>query len=150
VIVKIKDLFSREKNTDHYGGLFNVTLWNSDGKIMKRVDPVGLTFGAHYGTKEKIYTKLKTTLENVLVEEGGEWSQQKLGPVGEGDKTIRVKMLETEYVKTPQREVRNVTDYLAEVEVKGAGKALRWSMGGEVPPPEGGNPDTHTYWEFAE
>ena len=33
VISKVKDTFSREKNTDHYGGQFSVILWNNKGKV---------------------------------------------------------------------------------------------------------------------
>ena len=36
VIAKIKNLFSRDKNTDHYAGLFNVFLWNDGVAIHKR------------------------------------------------------------------------------------------------------------------
>jgi hypothetical protein len=146
VVTKVKDTFSRDKKTDHYGGLFNVLVWNNGGKITKRLDPVGLTFGEHYGTDEKIYTKLKYTRPNVLVQEGGEWSQVQLEPLSEDQKTIRVKMLETELIKKGGGEpVRNVTDYVAEVQVTAAGKPTQWEVDGEQVGPGA----LHTYWEWA-
>jgi hypothetical protein len=147
VIKDIKKTFSRDKNTDHFGGLFNVLLWNNNGKLVKRLDPVGLTFGEHYGTDEKIYTKLKYTRPNVLVQEGGEWSQVQLEPLSEDQKTIRVKMLETEFIKKPGAEpVRNVTDYLAEIQVTAGGKVSLWELAGEQVGPGA----LHTYWDWAE
>ena len=69
VIVKIKDIFSRQAKTDHYGGQFNLLVWNNGGKIIKRLDPIGLTFGEHFGTDLKIYSKLKATRSNVLLKD---------------------------------------------------------------------------------
>lgn len=146
-ITKIKDLFSREKKTDHYGGLFNVLVWNNKGKIVKRIDPVGLTFGEHYGTDVKVYTKLKNTLNNALVQDDkGQWSEMVLSPLSDDFKTIRVKMLENEFVKLPDREVKNTTDYLADVQVLSGGKPLNWQLEGE----ETGVDDKHTYWNWAD
>jgi hypothetical protein len=147
VVTKVKETFAREKKTDHYGGLFNVMVWNSGGKISKRVDPVGLTFGEHYGIDPKIYTKLKYTRPNVLVQdEGGDWNELKLAPVSDEEDAVRVKMLETEYVKGGDVVVRKVTDYLADVMVTADGKPLTWELGGE----QTGPGELHTYWEYAE
>ena len=148
VLKDIKKTFSRDKNTDHFGGLFNIILWNNNGKLVKRLDPVGLTFGEHYGTDEKIYTKLKYTRPNVLVQDdGGEWSQVQLEPLSEDQKTIRVKMLETEFFKKPQGEpIRNTTDYLAELQVTAGGKVALWELAGEQVGPGA----LHTYWDWAE
>jgi hypothetical protein len=84
VVAKVKDTFSREKNTDHFGGLFNLIVWNNGGKITKRLDPVGLTFGEHYGVDAKIYTKLKYTRANVLEKDkAGGWNEVQFPPVDE-------------------------------------------------------------------
>jgi len=60
VIKDIKKIFARDKNTDHYGGLFNVLVWNNGGKIAKRVDPVGLTFGEHFGPIQRCTPRSRT------------------------------------------------------------------------------------------
>jgi hypothetical protein len=157
VVTKIKDLFSREKKTDHYGGLFNVVLWNNNGKIVKRLDPVGLTFGEHYGDKEKIYTKLKNTRNNVPVREAsGEYSLQALSPTNDEQTAVRVKMLENEYIKTPERDVKNTTDYLAEIVVTAAGKPLKWNLPDSAEQQSLGenvtriDDDIHRFWDWAE
>ena len=147
VVTKVKETFSREKNTDHYGGLFNVMVWNSGGKITKRVDPVGLTFGEHYGVDPKIYTKLKYTRPNVLVQDdGGDWNEMQLAPVSDEEDMVRVKMLETEYIKGGDNLVKKTTDYLVDVMVTAEGKPLTWELGGENTGPG----TLHTYWEYAE
>jgi hypothetical protein len=147
VVTKVKETFSREKNTDHYGGLFNIMVWNSGGKISKRVDPVGLTFGEHYGVDPKIYTKLKYTRQNVLEQDdAGDWNEIQLAPVSDDEDAVRVKMLETEYVKQPDGMVKKVTDYLVDVMVTADGEALTWELGGE----QTGPGTLHTYWEYAE
>jgi hypothetical protein len=147
VVTKIKDLFSRDKNTDHYCGLFNLIVWNNNGKLVKRLDPVGLTAGEHYGTDAKIYTKLKNTRANVMVRDAkGVLAEQSLSAISDDGLTIRVKMLETEYVKTPERNVRNTTDYLAELQLVANGKPVKWSLNGE----QSGVDDIHTYWDWAE
>lgn len=148
VITKIKDIFSREKKTDHYGGLFNVLVWNNNGKIVKRLDPVGLTFGEHNGTDVKIYTKLKNTRSNVMVADPnkpGEFAQQSLAPLSDDQATIRVKMLETEYTEEAGRKVRNVTDYLADIQVLDNGKPVKWNLEGDNP----GADEIHEYWDWA-
>ena len=148
VITKIKDVFSREKKTDHYGGLFNVLVWNNNGKIVKRLDPVGLTFGEHNGTDVKIYTKLKNTRSNVMVADPnkpGEFAQQSLAPLSDDQATIRVKMLETEYTQEAGRKVRNVTDYLADLQVLDNGKPVKWELQGDNP----GADEIHEYWDWA-
>jgi hypothetical protein len=152
VITKIKDTFSRQKNTDHFGGLFNVLVWNEGGKIKKRVDPVGLTFGEHFGNDEKIYTKIKFTRNNVFVQdEKGTWGAERMEPLSDDEKTLRVKMLETELLKKPgSNPTPKTTDYLAGVQVTAEGKSLKWKL-----PPEGpdgqvvGVDDIHTYWNYA-
>lgn len=146
LITKVKEIYAREKNTDHYGGQFTVVIWNDGGKIKKRLDPVGLTFGEHAGTGVKAYTKLKWTLTNVMEKaDDGEWALVQMVPISDDEKTLRIKMLETEIVKTPERPIRNVTDYLLEVQVTGAGKAQTWELEGE----NAGKSDLHTYWDYA-
>ena len=147
VVTKVKETFAREKNTDHYGGLFNIMVWNSGGKITKRLDPVGLTFGEHYGNDAKIYTKLKKTRSNVLVQDdGGDWNEVQLAPVSDEEDMVRVKMLETEYIKGGDNLVKKTTDYLVDVRVTAEGKPLTWELGGENTGPG----TLHTYWEYAE
>lgn len=151
VITKIKDMFPRGAKTDHYGGQFTVVLWNHGGKLTKRLDPVGLTFGEHFGTDVKIYTKLKNTRNNVLIQdEKGQWSQQSLTAVSDDDTTIRVKMLEIETIKGASEPTKHVTDYLAELQVNdlsgGKKTPLKWELEGE----QTGYDAIHTYWDFAD
>ena len=149
LITKVKDTFSREKKTDHYGGLFNVLVRNDNGKIVKRLDPVGLTFGEHYGTDAKIYTKLKFTRTNVFEQDpdNQEWYETQYGPLNDEEDAVRVKMLETEYIKTAEGDAnKKVTDYLADIKVYQGDKALKWATGGEHPGPG----TLHNWWEFAE
>jgi hypothetical protein len=149
VIKDVKNTFSREKKTDHYGGLFNVLVWNNNGKITKRLDPVGLTFGEHYGLDAKIYTKLKYTRNNVFEQDpdNKDWFETQYGPLNDDEDAVRVKMLETEYIKTPEGDAnKKVTDYLADVKVYQGDKALKWATGGEHPGPG----TLHTWWEYAE
>lgn len=147
LIVKIKDIFSREAKTDHYGGQFNLLVWNNAGKIVKRLDPIGLTFGEHNGTDLKIYSKLKATRVNVLVQEdSGEWTQQQLLPLDDNETAIRVKMLETE-PQPADKTTKHVTDYLTEIQVKdGTGKPMHWTLEGE----NTGYDVVHTYYDFAD
>src|SRR4029450_13150324 len=101
VVTKVHDTLSRAKNTGHFNGLFNIIVLNDGGKLVKRLDPVGLTFGEHFGTDEKIYSKIKYTRNNVLVPESDAedtaWFPQVFPPLSEDKQTVRVKMLETEY-----------------------------------------------------
>ena len=139
----------RAKGTDHLGGQFTVLVWNDGGKIVKRLDPVGLVFGEHYGTDVKIYSKLKNTRANVLVaDEGGSFFPQQLTPLSEDKGTVRVKMLETEFEKNAKtgRLIRNTADYVVELQVLAADKPVTWTLGGEVP----GETPIHTYWGWAE
>ena len=146
VIKDIGKSFSREKKTDHFSGMFTVYLWNNGGKIAKHVDPIGLTFGEHFGTDPKLYTKIKNTRPNVLVkEENGEWSEQQMGPLSE-DNGLRLKMTEVELIKKGPPAEKNTTDYLIEIVVKGAGQAIPWELGGEQPGPT----EVHKWWDFAE
>jgi len=149
VITKIKDLYAREKNTDHFGGQFTLIVWNNEGKLQKRLDPVGLTFGEHYGNDIKIYTKLKNTRNNVLVKnDQGQWEEQQLEPVNDDSTAVRVKSLETEYLKQDSgNPLRHTTDYLMEIKVLGADdKPLTWTAEGE----NTGIDAIHTYWMFAD
>jgi hypothetical protein len=149
VVTKVHDTLSREKNTDHYGGLFNILVRNEGGKIVKRLDPVGLTFGEHFGTDLKIYTKIKWTRNNVMsADKDGEFYNEQLKPISDDKQIVRVKMLETESVKVEGRTVplRNVTDYLADIQVVAGGKPQEWKLGGENVGPT----DVHMYWDFAE
>ena len=148
VVTKVKDTFSREKKTDHYGGLFNVLVWNNGGKIVKRLDPVGLTFGEHYGIDAKVYTKLKYTRPNVLdKDDAGDWNEVQFPPIDDDKpEVVRVKMLENEYVQDGEQKLRKTTDYLVDVRVTAAGKPLEWELGGE----QTGPGTLHTYWEYAE
>lgn len=148
VITDVKETFARDKNTDHYGGLFNLFIWNNGGKLYKRLDPVGLTFGEHAGIDPKIYTKLKFTRPNVLEKDkAGDWNEVQLEPVDyETPTVIRVKMLETEYVKQGEQNLRKVTDYLLDVRVLADGKPQEWELGGE----NTGISNLHTWWDYAE
>jgi hypothetical protein len=149
VISKIKDIFSREKNTDHYGALCSLIVWNNNGKLMKRLDPVGLTFGEHNGQDVKIYSKLKNSRNNVISKnEKGQWEMVQFEPTNDDSTEIRVKGLETEYV--PQaggaNPLRHVTDYLLGITVKGGGKALTWTAEDQQ-----NNEDAiHVYWNYAD
>jgi hypothetical protein len=128
--------------------MFNVLLWNN-GKLEKRLDPVGLTAGEHYGNDEKTYTKIKYTRNNVAVkDENDEYFPQVMPPISEDKQTVRVKMLETERVKVEGRAVpaRNVTDYLADIKVEAGGKPVEWKLAGENVGPS----EIHMYWDWAE
>ena len=148
VVTGVKETLSREKNTDHFGGMFNVLAWNNNGTLVKRLDPIGLTFGEHYGINEKIYTKLKWTLINVLVpDETGAYFPQQLPPVSEDKLTVRVKMLENDYFKNEKgRRAKNTTDYLADIQLLAGGKPVEWKLGNENVGPS----KVHIYWDWAE
>lgn len=147
VVTKIKNFYSRAKKTDHFGGQFTLILWNNGGKIVKRLDPVGLTFGEHYGTDIKIYSKLKNTRSNVLLKDDqNEWSEQTMEPISDDGNEVRVKELETEYVKQNGQNLRHVTDYLVGVTVTANEKPLSWSTEDEVT----GVDDIHRYWNYAD
>lgn len=147
VVAKIKDFYSRDKKTDHFGGQFTLILWNNAGKIVKRLDPVGLTAGEHNGIDPKIYSKLKNTRNNVLMKnEQNEWEEQQVEPVSDDGSAIRVKELENEYVNNNGQKLKHTTDYLVEVKVMANGKPLNWSTEGEVT----GIDAIHTYWQFAD
>jgi hypothetical protein len=149
VVTKIKDIYSRDKKTDHFGGQFNLIIWNNEGKLQKRLDPVGLTFGEHYGTDIKVYSKLKNTRNNVLLKnEQGQWEEQQLEPLNDDSTAVRVKELEIEYIKQAGgAPLRHTTDYIVEIKVVGAdGKPLTWNTEGEVT----GIDAIHTYWPFAD
>lgn len=150
VVAKVKDTYGRDKNTDHFGGLFNVIVWNQGGKLQKRIDPVGLTFGEHNGNDIKIYTKLKNTRNNVMSQnEQGKWEELQFEPTNDDATEIRVKGLETEFVPQPKggNPVRHVTDYLVGIQVLGGDdKPLTWT-----PEDQQNNEDAiHVYWNFAD
>ena len=67
-------------------------------------------------------------------------------PITEDKQTVRVKMLETEYFDDAGKKKRNVTDYLADLQVSAGGKPLEWKLGGENVGPT----QTHMWWDFAE
>jgi hypothetical protein len=149
LITTVKKILPHDKdNPDHYGGLFDILVWNNAGQSQKRVDPVGLTFGEHYGVDPKIYTKIKNTRANVMIKDDatGEWAEQQVTPLNDDQDALRVKMLETELIKTGPEPAKNTIDYLAEIQVKANGKALKWELGGIQTGPS----DLHTYWDFAE
>ena len=149
VIKDIKKIYSRDQKTDHYGEQFTLIVWNNNGKLVKRLDPVGLTFGQHYGNDEKIYTKLKNTRNNVLVKDDqGQWGEQQMEPLNDDQTAIRVKGLETEWVKQSSgNPIRHVTDYLVEIKVIGPdNKALSWNTEDE----QTGIDAIHTYWNYAD
>ena len=148
IVKDVKKTFSRELKTDHFGGLFNVMIWNNAGKIVKHLDPVGLTFGEHYGVDPKIYTKIKNTRPNVMMkdEATGEWSEQQLAPLTDDQMAVEVKMLETEMVTADGKPAKNTIDYVAELQVKADGKPIKWELGGMQPGPT----EVHAYWDFAE
>ena len=154
VVTAVKETLSRDKGTDHFNGLFNVLLFNDKGKLVKRVDPVGLTFGEHFGENEKIYTKIKHTRNNVSVKDAdGQYYPQSLPPISDDKLTIRVKMLETEFFKRPDgRRMKNVTDYLADLQVLSGGKPVEWKLAGENigKPPEEIWPTLRMWWDWAE
>ena len=129
VISKIKTIYSRDKKTDHYSANFTMILWNNGGKIMKRLDPVGLTFGEHNGLDEKIYTKLKNTRNNLIAKnEKGEWEMVQYEPTSDDASEVRVKGLETEMIKQPGgNPLRHVTDYLVGITVTADGKPVTWT-----------------------
>ena len=149
LVTGVKKILPHDKdNPDHYGGLFDILVWNNAGQIQKRVDPVGLTFGEHYGVDPKIYTKIKNTRANVMIKDDatGEWAEQQVTPLNDDQDALRVKMLETELIKSGAEPAKNTTDYLAEIQVKVSGKPLKWDLGGIQTGPS----DLHTYWDFAE
>ena len=148
VVTGVKETLSRDKNTDHFGGLFNVLVWNNNGTLVKRLDPVGLTFGEHAGDKEKIYTKLKWTRRNVKIpDENGEFFPTELTPLSEDKLTVRVKMLENEYFKNEKgRRTKNTTDYLADIRLSAAGQPVAWQLGNE----NKGQSQIHIWWDWAE
>jgi hypothetical protein len=149
VVTKIKDLYSREKNTDHFGGQFTLVVWNHGGKLMKRVDPVGLTFGEDNGVDVKIYSKLKLTRNNVIAKnEKGQWEMVQLEPTNDDSTEIRVKALETEMIPQPGgNPVRHVTDYLIGLQVLGPdGKPLTWTTEDQ----QNNEDNIHVYWNYAD
>ena len=149
IVKDIKKIYSREQNTDHFGGQFTLIVWNNAGKLVKRLDPVGLTFGEHYGNDIKIYSKLKLTRNNVLVKNPkGQWEEQQVEPVNDDQTVIRVKELETEYIKQPTgNPVRHVTDYLVEIQVLGGdSKPLKWNLEDD----QTGVDAIHEYWNYAD
>jgi hypothetical protein len=148
VIKNIKKEFSREKKTDHYGGLFTLIVVNDNGKLVKRVDPVGLTFGEHNGNDIKIYSKLKNTRNNVLMkDEKGQWGEEQLEPVSDDSNGLRIKELENELIKqADDKPLPHTTDYVLEISVLNGDKPQPWTAEGEQP----GVDDIHKFWLYAD
>jgi hypothetical protein len=149
VISKITDIFSREKKTDHYSAMGTLIVWNNNGKIMKRLDPVGLTFGEHNGLDVKVYTKIKNTRNNVISKnEKGQWEMVMFEPTNDDSTEIRLKGLETEFIPQPggANPLRHTTDYLLGITVQAGGKALTWT-----PEDQQNNADQiHVYYNYAD
>ena len=138
----IGDLFPKGKADAHVGA-FDVIVANVGGKLVKRVCPTGLIAGEHYGTGVKRYSKIKYTLENVIVKDAsGQFYEKQEAPVSDSEEEIRVKMLET--VKTDDG--KHVTDYLIDVRVTADGKAGKWMLNGDHPGPT----IIHDYFDWAE
>ena len=137
------------KSAEGYAGLFDVLLVNVGGKIEKRLTPVGLTSGQHYGTDAKVYSKLKYTRDNVLVQDpaDGSFYEVQLGPTTEEKDMVYIKSLETRFAKAAAGEPkRQVMDYVTGVQLlDGAGKPALWELGGENPGPS----IVHDYWDWA-
>ena len=153
VVIAVRETLSREKKTDHFGGLFNVLVWNNGGTVVKRLDPVGLTFGEHYGDKnEKTYTKIKHTMPDVnFPDETGQFYPKQMPPVSEDKQTVYVKMFEKDFIPLEKgRRLPNPTDYLAAVRVHAAGQPVPWKLGKEVQKQGLEQSLIHLYWEWAE
>jgi hypothetical protein len=157
IVTAVKDTLSREKKTDHFGGLFNILVWNNNGTLVKRVDPVGLTFGEHAGDDQKIYSKIKHTRDNVPVRDpSGAYYPQTMPPISEDKLTVRVKMLETEKFTKPDgtsaTPSKNVTDYLADLHVLVSGKPVEWKLAGAHIGEPGQEfwPAIKMWWDWAE
>ena len=102
VVAKVKDTFSRDKKTDHFGGLFNIIVWNNNGKITKRLDPVGLTFGEHFGIDAEDLHEAEVHPPQRAGAGQGRRLERGAVPAAwttTSQKTIRVKMLENEFIK---------------------------------------------------
>lgn len=153
VVTGVTDVLPQNKG-DRYGGLVDIIVYNDGGEIKKFATPAGLTSGDHFGPSpgsgagEKIYSKIKWTRPNVLMQTPeGQWYEKDLAPVTEKEDAVRIKMLETEVIKVEGQDepVRNVTDYLVDVRVSADGKALTWLLDGENPGPT----QIHDYWDWA-
>ena len=132
---------------DTYVGSFDVIVANIGGDVVKRIVPVGLVNGEHYGIKPKRYTKIKYTRENVLMKDAsGQWYEAQLEPVNLEEDRIRVKALEVEETVKGDEKVRNVTDYLFDVRVFKGKEATKWLLNGDHPGPS----IVHDYWDYAE
>jgi hypothetical protein len=125
-------------------GSFDLIVVNEGGKLNKRLTPAGLLTGEHYGWGVKRYSKIKYTLENVLVKDStGQWYEMQMPPTSEDELIVRVKMLEARGERnTPQR---HVTDYLVDLRVFEEGKAAKWRLAGDNP----GQSIVHDYWDWA-
>ncbi|MEX2212919.1 MAG: hypothetical protein WD768_02250 [Phycisphaeraceae bacterium] len=144
----IDELYPKGKG-DTFLGSFDVIVANVDGDVVKRIVPVGLLSGEHYGIKPKRYSKIKYTRENVLMKDAsGQWYEAQMDPVSLEEDRIRVKTLEVEMIKPAgaEAEVRNVTDYLFDVRVFKGKVATKWLLNGDHPGPS----IVHDYWDYAE
>ena len=151
VVTKIKDLYSREKNTDHFGGQFTLVVWNHGGKLMKRVDPVR----AHLRRRQRRHF-VKIIQAQAHPQQCHR--QKRKRPVGDGaaradQRRLRPKSasrrLETEMI--PQaggNPVRHVTDYLIGLQVLGPdGKPLTWTSTEDQ---QNNEDNIHVYWNYAD
>jgi hypothetical protein len=142
IVAGIKQLFPAGKG-DRFGGLVDVIVINEGGKLKKFATPVGLTTGDDFGIRDKVYSKIKYTRENVMIkDENGQWYEVQMDPVApDTEDMVYIKMLETE----SKGDQRNVTDYLLGLRVQTAGKNLSWILDGEHPGPT----IIHDYWDWA-
>lgn len=141
---KITDVIAADKGETLLGS-FDLIVVNDGGKLVKRLMPAGLLTGDHYGWGVKRYSKIKYTLENVLVKDAtGQWYEMQMPPTSEDEMTVRVKMLEAKGERnTPQR---HVSDYLVDLRVFADGKAAKWRLSGDNP----GQSIVHDYWDWAQ
>lgn len=155
LIKGVAKFYPQDFKADRFGGMFTLLVWNNNGTLVKRLDPVGLTAGEHFGLDVKLYSKIKFTRNNVLLQdEGGEWFENEMPPITKDQQTIRVKMLQTEEYTVPGTQDKEVTvvDYLADLQVLdmskngGKGEALKWKLMGHNEGPT----VTHEYWHWAE
>lgn len=144
LMTKFTDVIPADKGETLIGS-FDLIVVNDGGKLVKRLMPVGLLTGDHKGWGVKRYSKIKYTLENVLVKDAaGNWYEMQMPPTSEDELTVRVKMLEAVGERnTPQR---HVTDYLVDLRVFLGDKAAKWRLSGDNP----GQSIVHDYWDWAQ
>ena len=84
----------------------------------------------------------------LVKDDQGQWGEQQMEPLNDDQTAIRVKGLETEWVKqSTGNPIRHVTDYLVEIKVIGPdSKPLSWNTEDE----QTGIDAIHTYWNYAD